>query len=159
MPTETFQTPIVTKPFEGDRVRFYADEFEIKARTEMLDVAVTTAHAGCEPPMHIHDREDEAIYVLDGRVTFHLGDEAIAGEAGTHVFLPRGVPHTFSVNSGTARMLVTATPSGFLDMFDAILDAFGGEMPPVPAPEHGPMLGGVLAEFGISIVGPNPATR
>lgn len=149
----------VTAPRAGRVTRFYADTVEVKAQGPVGDVFELTAHAGCEPPMHVHDREDESFYVLEGRVAFHTPEGVVHGEPGTYVELPRGVAHTYVVESGTARMLVTATPSGFLEMFDAVQDAFGGTMPESPAPEHGPVLGATLGRFGISVVGPNPAAR
>lgn len=141
----------------GRRIRFYEDEIEIKSRDGGVDVFELTAHQGSEPPMHVHSREDETFYVLEGRVGFYVGDDEIEGEPGTFVRAVRGVPHTYAVRSGSARLLTTAGPSGFLDMFDAVQAAFGGEMPLAPAPEHGPVLGRVLGDFGIEIVGPNPA--
>lgn len=148
---------VVTKGGEGRTVRFYADVIEIKAQGGDVDVFETTAHAGCEPPMHVHEREDESFYVVDGAVTFFAGDSVVHAGPGTYVFAPRGIPHTYAVDSETARMVVTASPSGFLQMFDAVQDAFGGTMPATPSPDDGPRLGGTLAGFGISIVGPNPS--
>lgn len=62
------------------------------------------------PPQHIHRAYDEAWYVLDGAMTFHLGADVHQCVAGSVVFAPRGTPHTFS-NTGTdpARMLVIVT--------------------------------------------------
>jgi len=143
----------------GRMIRFYADGIEIKSRAGGLDVFELTAHPGSEPPMHVHEREDEMFYVLDGEVTFYAGDDVIEGEPGMFIRLARGVAHTYSIRSTRARLLVTASPSGFLDMFDAVHEAFDGEMPPDPAPEHGPILGAVLAEYGVEIVGPNPGAQ
>lgn len=156
MSAETHVAPSVVGPHAGREVRFYSDEIEIKAEGE-LDVFEVTANAGNEPPMHVHDREDETFFVLEGTVTVYLGDEVIRAEPGTYAVLPRGVPHTFAVESGTARLLVTASPGGFVQMFDAVQAEFGGDMPERPAPEHVPALGAVLADFGIAIVGPNPS--
>jgi len=52
--------------------------------------------AGSSPPLHIHRREDEAFWVMEGTVTFRAGDETITASPGSFVFLPRDLPHTFS---------------------------------------------------------------
>jgi quercetin dioxygenase-like cupin family protein len=147
---------VVSSQGEGRIVRFYADEIEIKAQGDAVDVCEIRTTAGCEPPLHVHEREDESFYVLEGAVTFFSGDDEVRGEAGTFVHLPRMTPHTYAVDSGVARVLVTTTPGGFAEMFDAIAERFGGEMPARPAPEHGPILAEALAGYGIRILGPNP---
>ena len=53
--------------------------------------------AGASPPLHIHRREDEAFWVMEGTVTFRAGDDTITARPGSFVFLPRDVPHTFVV--------------------------------------------------------------
>src|SRR5512133_3863077 len=47
------------------------------------------------PPLHRHNREDEAFYVLDGDYTFECGDRVVGASAGTFVFLPKGIPHRY----------------------------------------------------------------
>lgn len=66
--------------------------------------------AGCEPPLHVHAREEETFYVLDGQVTFQRGLERIDAGPGDSVLLPRGVQHGFAVRTPTARMLMLAAP-------------------------------------------------
>lgn len=62
------------------------------------------------PPQHVHRAYDEAWYVLDGELTFHLGNDAHHCVAGSVVFAPRGTPHTFSnTGSSPARVLVIIT--------------------------------------------------
>lgn len=70
-------------------------------------------HSG--PPMHVHEAEDEAFYILKGTVSFFVGDSEITATAGDHVFAPRGIPHTFKIGDEPAEFLVTATPAGFDD--------------------------------------------
>lgn len=65
------------------------------------------------PPLHIHEFEDETFYVLEGEITFFVGDETISAKAGDYVFAPHGIPHTFKVRSEETSFLVTAYPSGF----------------------------------------------
>ena len=68
--------------------------------------------AGAEPPIHIHTREDEAIYVLEGAITAYVGDEKIEVEAGSYAALPKNVPHGLAVRGEEARLLVTLEPAG-----------------------------------------------
>ncbi|PGS56378.1 quercetin 2,3-dioxygenase [Bacillus sp. AFS041924] len=65
------------------------------------------------PPLHMHELEDETFYVLEGEITFFIGDQTILAKAGDYVFAPRGIPHTFKVRSKDTQFIVTAYPSGF----------------------------------------------
>ena len=67
--------------------------------------------------MHVHEREDEWFYVLDGQVDFILDDDVFGRYQGGSVFLPRGMPHTFRVKSAEARLLSLYTPGGFEEYF------------------------------------------
>jgi quercetin dioxygenase-like cupin family protein len=69
-------------------------------------------HAGDEPPIHTHTREDETIYVLDGAITAFVADQRIEVEAGSYAALPKNVPHGLSVRTEEARLLVTLKPAG-----------------------------------------------
>lgn len=81
------------------------------------EFAMPPATAG--PPLHLHRGWDEAFYVLEGEMTFLIDGRRSAAPAGTFVFVPRGVPHTFW-NAGTApaRQLTVFTPAGIEDYFD-----------------------------------------
>lgn len=69
---------------------------------------------GGGPPPHVHSREDETFYVLEGEVTFFAPSEPMRATPGALVHLPRGIPHHFRNDGATeARMLVWCTPSGF----------------------------------------------
>jgi quercetin dioxygenase-like cupin family protein len=65
------------------------------------------------PFLHTHDF-DEAFYLLEGELTFQLGDEVMTVRAGEMAFAPRGVPHTFANRSAApAKYLIVITPAGF----------------------------------------------
>ena len=68
--------------------------------------------AGEEPPVHIHTREDEALYVLEGAIRAHVGDETVEVEAGSYAARPKNVPHGLTVRGEEARLLVTLEPAG-----------------------------------------------
>ena len=63
-------------------------------------------------PYHVHYTDDEAWYVLEGTLAFQLGDQQVQASAGSAVFAPRGVPHTYWNPSPTpARYLLIMTPT------------------------------------------------
>jgi quercetin dioxygenase-like cupin family protein len=70
------------------------------------------ARKGNVPPPHIHHREDETFYVIEGEMTFSVGDKTIKATPGTMVFLPRDIVHSFSIESEQVRILVLCTPAG-----------------------------------------------
>lgn len=84
------------------------------------------------PPPHVHHREDEAFYVLEGRFSFLCGDKEKVFEAGSFVYVPKGTVHTFkNIDTQQGRLLVTITPAGLEEFFYAIgTPALGSTMPP-----------------------------
>ena len=66
---------------------------------------------GASPPLHTHP-QDESYIVLEGRMTVQAGEQRFELEAGGTAVVPMGVPHTFRVESETAKVLVLSTPAG-----------------------------------------------
>ena len=149
-------TAAVLAADEGERARFFADQITVKERRAEHDVWIAEIHAGCEPPLHVHQREDELLFVLEGRITAFADGRELELTAGATALLPRGQAHTYAVESGRARMLVVNTPGGFAGMFAAIERAFGSDMPATPRPQDGGTMAPVFAQFGLEMVGPNP---
>ena len=89
-----------------------------------------TAPAGLQTPLHVHYREDEGFYVLDGSVTIRVGEETVELGAGQHVLGPRDIPHRFTVGPDGARMIWILTPSGFEDFVAEV--SVPAETPTVP---------------------------
>ena len=75
-----------------------------------LAAVETVIPRGQEPPLHVHEHDDELFYVLEGEATFICGDEESTGGPGSTALLPRGVPHTLRVETETVRALVVMTP-------------------------------------------------
>jgi quercetin dioxygenase-like cupin family protein len=97
---------------------------------------------GVEPPFHVHQKEDEMFYVIEGAMTVFRGKEEITLKPGESGFLPRGIPHTFKILSPTARWLVYMTPGGFEEFFRAVgrpAQALTLEANPAP-PDFGRMI-------------------
>jgi quercetin dioxygenase-like cupin family protein len=72
---------------------------------------------GSSPPLHVHEREDEAFYVLEGEMTFRVGDDHLPAPAGTFVWGPRDVAHQYRVESSVARLLTWFVPAGGEELF------------------------------------------
>jgi quercetin dioxygenase-like cupin family protein len=108
-----------------------------------------------EPPLHIHHREDEAWYVLDGKLTFHVGDLVIEAVPGTFAFAPRDIPHRFTVDVEPTRVLVTTSPGG---NFEKFVEAAGVpvESSRGPLPIDPPKLIELSEKYGIELLGPPP---
>ncbi len=88
-------------------------------------VSVFETSIGAGPPLHVHDREDECFYVLDGKLSVRCGSGAFDAAAGSFVFLPRGRPHRFWTAGAPARLLLIAIPGGIEDYFAEINAAPG----------------------------------
>jgi quercetin dioxygenase-like cupin family protein len=109
--------PVLTGPRAGRTVSYgHGSSAELKLAGEESggDWAVVEwrVRAGDEPPIHIHTREDETLYVLDGAITAFVGDQRIEVKAGSYAALPKDVPHGLSVRGEEARLLVTLAPAG-----------------------------------------------
>ena len=149
--------PYVLGEGEGEVIRWFGATLTVKASGPCFDVAVTTEVRGSEPPLHVHADDDEAPYVLDGRITVYAGDEILEAATGAFVFLPRAVPHTFAVDSCRARLLVVVAPAGVLAMYSDAEQRFGhGAMPPRSTSTDLVVVAATLAGYQVTILGPNP---
>jgi quercetin dioxygenase-like cupin family protein len=104
---------------------------KVLLRSEESDghVAVVELTGGARPPLHRHDF-DEAFYVLEGELTFRLGDDVFTRRAGELAFAPRGIAHTYANLSGApARALLVITPAGFERYFDRVAARMTGSKP------------------------------
>lgn len=86
------------------------------------------------PSRHVHTREDEGIYVIDGVLTAEVGEQRFEVGAGAFLWMPRGLPHTFA-NLGDAPVhsLGLINPSGFAQFFAEVSDyvaSTGGQPDP-----------------------------
>lgn len=114
--------PVLTLPHGGERVTTSAgsiSELKIDGTATGGEYAVVeyTVRAGDEPPLHVHSREDEVVYVLEGELVARVGDQRIPVGEGACAALPRGVPHTIEVQGVQARLLLVFVPSGLERFF------------------------------------------
>jgi quercetin dioxygenase-like cupin family protein len=117
---------VVLRPGEGRRIPPEGDAFvtvKVERRHSGGTLTAYEATVGprrAGPPVHLHQTWDEAFYVLAGEMTFLVGDATHTLPAGSFVFVPHGVPHTFwNEGAEPARQLTVFTPSGIEDYFDA----------------------------------------
>lgn len=151
-------------PDEGQTVWSLGGRFTMKLTggevENRFSVTEALAFRTTEPPLHIHHMEDEAWYILEGRMTFYVAEEVFEAAAGAFVFGPRGVPHTFTVDVEPTRVLVFAAPAGFEQFALDLGRPGGGDEPPLglsmPAPE---VLGPVAERYGIEVIGPPVRAR
>ena len=140
--TPTTQTlpPAITRLGEGE-ARWWLDCLaEIKLTAEQTGGALTiveiTEAPGAEAPLHVHHRDHETFWILDGDISFEVGGQTIPASAGDAVFGPRGVPHRYTVGPNGCRMLFIMTPGGFETLVrDMSSPAAARTLPPPPDAE------------------------
>ncbi|HEX2839235.1 MAG TPA: cupin domain-containing protein [Phycisphaerales bacterium] len=112
---------------------------------------------GAGPPLHVHAREDEAFWVLEGTVSFIVGGTVIEAKAGSCVFGPRGTPHTFRNRTNVwAKMLLIVTPPKNFEDFYAGISAPGADGGPPSDALVMERIGRLTPLHGITILGPSP---
>lgn len=106
-------------------------------------------------PIHVHTREHEQVVLLEGEITFWVGDRVHHLVSGDTLALPRDVPHAHLVTSRKARTLTVAIPGGFERLFtDLGVPALPGTTAPPPDTAA---LAEAAGRLGVQIVGPPPA--
>lgn len=92
-----------------------------------------TEPPGAVAPKHVHHKEDEGFWVLEGEVTFDVGGTTIVASAGDYAFGPRDIPHSYRVGPDGCRMLFIVMPAGFEELVRLIsVPAEGRSLPPRP---------------------------
>ena len=119
---KTNRQPTLRTPGEGRTIAVVGDVYRFLATGEDTDGKYAIWEAivppGGGPPPHVHSREEEGFYVLEGEITFRVGDEVTVATAGMFANMPVGKPHSFKNESGTtARMLISVAPAGAEQMF------------------------------------------
>lgn len=109
--------PAVIRADEGEARWWFGGLARIVLTSEQtggtLSILEITEPPGMDGPLHVHHREDETFWILEGGATFEVGGAVIEAGAGDVVFGPRGVPHRYSVGEAGCRLLFIMTPGGF----------------------------------------------
>jgi quercetin dioxygenase-like cupin family protein len=155
--TETRQ-PTLRKPTEGRTIAVVGDVYRFLTTGEETNGKYALWEAvvppGGGPPPHVHSREEEGFYVLDGEVAFTVNGERVVVTAGTFANMPVGTPHSFKNESDRpAKMLISVAPAGLEGMFFevGVPVAQGATTAPPPTPEEIERLLAVAPKYGIEI--------
>jgi quercetin dioxygenase-like cupin family protein len=110
---------------------------------------------GNMPPLHVHRRNDETFYILEGDVRLFVGDRELVLAPGQAALAPRGVPHAYRVESDRARWIVISSPAGYEQFVRSAGEpAPRAELPPAGRHSDPAALARAAAEQGIEILGP-----
>ncbi|HET7093447.1 MAG TPA: quercetin 2,3-dioxygenase [Thermomicrobiales bacterium] len=140
-------------PDEGDGYWFLGTLMTVKAGEAQTGGAFTLieqiAPAGFGPPPHVHRAEDEAFYILDGELRVTCGERTWDAPAGSFVFLPRGVPHAFTVaGDRPSRLLQLTTPAQFERFVAEIGEPAAQPTLPPPGEPDVPRLFAAMTKYG-----------
>jgi quercetin dioxygenase-like cupin family protein len=96
-----------------------------KDTNEQLSMYFGTYKKNDGPPLHVHYKQDEQFYIVEGEILFQVGAERYTLKSGDTIYLPRNVPHAFLVLSETARLFFQINPSGKTEAFFKKLSELG----------------------------------
>lgn len=118
----TTHQPILRTTAEGRTIAVVGDVYRFLATGEDTNGTYAMWEAivppGGGPPPHVHSREEEGFYILEGEITFQIGDNRVVAKAGTFANMPIGTPHSFkNESSQPAKMLISVAPAGLEQMF------------------------------------------
>jgi quercetin dioxygenase-like cupin family protein len=124
-----------------------------------ISVMETLAPHGDSPPLHVHHTEDELFHLLEGELRFRVGDADLTIAAGETLLAPKGVPHTYRVESRRGARWLVITRRGDFERF-VRSQSRPAERPDLPTP-HGPptpeqvdALAAAAGNYGIELLGP-----
>src|ERR1700676_3160476 len=114
--------PTLRKPTDGRTIAVVGDVYRFLATGDDTDGKYAMWEAivppGGGPPPHVHSREEEGFYILEGEITIQFGDKWIVATAGMFANMPVGTPHSFKNESDRpAKMLISVAPAGLEKMF------------------------------------------
>jgi mannose-6-phosphate isomerase-like protein (cupin superfamily) len=114
--------PTLRQPTEGRTISVVGDVYHFLATGDDTHGTYATWEAivppGGGPPPHVHTREEEGFYILEGEITVQAGDKQIVATAGMFVNTPIGLRHSFKNETELpAKMLITVAPAGLENMF------------------------------------------
>ena len=114
--------PMFKNPAEGRTIAVVGDVYRFLATGDNTHGTYAMWEAivppGGGPPPHVHSREEEGFYILEGVITIQAGEQKIVSTAGMFVNMPIGMPHSFkNESSKPAKMLITVAPAGLENLF------------------------------------------
>jgi mannose-6-phosphate isomerase-like protein (cupin superfamily) len=138
----------------GDLYTFKATGKQTNSQFTLIEQVV---HPQSGPPPHVHHREDEVFYVLNGKFSFLSGDKQGVFDTGATIYIPKGTLHTFkNIDEQKGRLLVLITPAGLEEFFYAIgTPAVDKITPPVFDPAVIEKVMRLAKDYHMSIIPPD----
>ncbi len=153
--------PIVRADGEGERLRFWGGGvMTMKATAEETGGAFLLFEdlmsRGKTTPLHVHENEDEGLYVLEGEILVHIdGKDYPVGPRGVAI-APRGVPHAFLVTSQTARVLTLQTPGSAEPFYRGASEPASADTDPSGPVDFARVRESAERSGGMKVLGPPP---
>ena len=154
--------PTIRKSTEGRTIGVVGDVYRFLATGEETDGKYAMWEAivppGGGPPPHIHSREEESFYILEGELTFQIGDQRLTATAGMFANMPVGCLHSFKNESDKpAKMLISVAPAGLENMFFEVGQSIevGTTAAALPTKQDIEKLLEVAPRYGIEIMVPH----
>jgi quercetin dioxygenase-like cupin family protein len=134
----------------GDVYRFLATGEDTNGKYALFEALVGP---GGGPPPHVHSREEEGFYILEGEITFTINGKRVVATAGMFANMPVGTPHSFKNESNKpAKMLISVAPAGLEQMFFEVgVPLAEGETALPPTKEEIEKLLAVAPKYGVEI--------
>ena len=134
MQQKTTQEPILVPPGGGEKLNIAGSPIFHKVKSKdtngVFSVVEIVTPPGTGVAVHVHEREDELVYLLDGEIEVTLGDKKMKAIPGVLALLPRGIPHGFkNVGSKPSRVIDTILPGQFDNYFVELARLFEGGEP------------------------------
>ena len=132
--------PVAVRSDEGEARWWFASLTVIRATGAdtggQMTIVEITEPPGSEAPLHVHHREDEGFWILEGSATFQVGDAMIEASAGDYLFGPRDIPHRYTAGPDGCRMLFICAPAGFENLVLEMSEPAGARTLPPPSDEE-----------------------
>lgn len=138
----------------GELAIIHADGRATDGKYCMIELYATKEGS---PPWHVHHREDEGFYVIEGELSFMVGNRTYKAQKGDFLLAPKDVPHTYMVeNKGHARILMICSPAGFENCVRAMSTPVSSLVPPKPenVDTDFEKIKDIASEFGVEFVDP-----
>jgi mannose-6-phosphate isomerase-like protein (cupin superfamily) len=150
--------PILRTPTEGRTIAVVGDVYRFLATGDETNGTYAIWEAivgpGGGPPPHVHSREEEGFYFLEGEITLQIGEQRVVATAGMFANIPVGTPHSFKNETDRpARMLISIAPAGLEQMFFEVGQAVpvGAQTAPPPTKDDIEKLLAVAPRYGVEI--------